>query len=185
MGEIVHSKCARAPRRMGRRVIRLTPRLALMLFLLASPGSSSVSEAQSADYVLGPRDVLAITIWDQVDLSGKFTVEPDGTFTFPLVGKLTAGGRTAGARTVGARTASSRTAGSRGGLAGLTALLELDSPFNVLGLLVLLAGAAASGAAVPGEKGSAWTRAVLPGRLRCRRLLAAAGMVVGLLLFVI
>jgi polysaccharide export outer membrane protein len=53
-----------------------------------------ISLAQSADYVLGPRDVLAVTVWDQLDMSGKFTIEPDGTFTFPLIGKITAGGKT-------------------------------------------------------------------------------------------
>jgi len=49
--------------------------------------------AQS-DYVVGPQDVLAITVWDQTDLSGKYTVETDGTFTFPLIGRVTAGGLT-------------------------------------------------------------------------------------------
>jgi polysaccharide export outer membrane protein len=53
--------------------------------------------AQSEAYVVGVRDVLAITLWDQLDLSGKFTVEPDGTFTFPLVGKIEAAGKTTAA----------------------------------------------------------------------------------------
>src|SRR5581483_810124 len=46
------------------------------------------------DYVVGPQDVLAITSYDQADLSGKFTVEADGTFTFPLIGRFKAGGMT-------------------------------------------------------------------------------------------
>src|SRR5206468_4244858 len=41
-----------------------------------------------------PHDVLTITVWDQTDLSGKFAVEADGTFTFPLIGRLKAGGLT-------------------------------------------------------------------------------------------
>lgn len=49
---------------------------------------------QQFDYVVGPQDVLAITVWDQADLAGKFAVEADGTFTFPLVGRLKAGGLT-------------------------------------------------------------------------------------------
>jgi polysaccharide export outer membrane protein len=44
--------------------------------------------------VVGPQDVLAITSYDQADLSGKFTVETDGTFTFPLIGRFRAGGLT-------------------------------------------------------------------------------------------
>jgi polysaccharide biosynthesis/export protein len=54
----------------------------------------AVPAAPQADYVVGPQDVLAITVWDQNDLSGKFTVETDGSFTFPLIGRIQAGGLT-------------------------------------------------------------------------------------------
>lgn len=50
--------------------------------------------APSADYVVGAQDILTITNYDQADLSGKFTVESDGTFTYPLIGRVTAGSRT-------------------------------------------------------------------------------------------
>src|SRR5687768_8687784 len=46
------------------------------------------------DYVVGPQDVLTITVWNQPNLSGKFSVETDGTFTFPLIGRIKAGGLT-------------------------------------------------------------------------------------------
>src|SRR3979411_167521 len=46
------------------------------------------------DYVVGPQDVLTITSYDQADLSGKFTIEADGTFTFPMIGRVKAGGMT-------------------------------------------------------------------------------------------
>jgi polysaccharide export outer membrane protein len=49
---------------------------------------------QSPDYVVGPQDVLTITVWDQTDLSGKYTVEADGSFTFPLIGRVKAAGLT-------------------------------------------------------------------------------------------
>jgi protein involved in polysaccharide export with SLBB domain len=48
----------------------------------------------SADYVVGSQDMLTITSYDQGDLSGKFTVEADGTFTYPLIGRVKAGGMT-------------------------------------------------------------------------------------------
>lgn len=48
----------------------------------------------SQDYLVGPQDVLTITVWDQEDLTGKFAVEADGTFTFPLIGRVKAGGLT-------------------------------------------------------------------------------------------
>lgn len=54
----------------------------------AAPGSSA------ADYVIGPQDVLTITSYDQADLSSKFTVEADGTFTYPYIGRVRAGGQT-------------------------------------------------------------------------------------------
>ena len=47
-----------------------------------------------AEYVVGAQDVLTITVWDSPDLSGKFTVETDGSFTFPLIGRVKAGGLT-------------------------------------------------------------------------------------------
>ncbi len=50
--------------------------------------------AQSSSYVIGSPDVLSITIWNQEDLTGRYTVEIDGTFTFPLVGRVQAAGLT-------------------------------------------------------------------------------------------
>jgi polysaccharide export outer membrane protein len=46
------------------------------------------------DYEIGPEDVLAVTVFDQPDLSGRYTVELDGTFSFPFIGRVTAGGQT-------------------------------------------------------------------------------------------
>jgi polysaccharide export outer membrane protein len=46
------------------------------------------------DYVVGPQDVLNISSQDDPALSGKFTVEADLTFTFPLIGRVRAGGLT-------------------------------------------------------------------------------------------
>jgi polysaccharide export outer membrane protein len=47
-----------------------------------------------ASYVIGPTDVLNVAVWKQDDLTGKYTVEQDGTFTFPLLGRVQAGGQT-------------------------------------------------------------------------------------------
>ena len=46
------------------------------------------------NYVIGPQDVLTITSFDQEDLSGKYQVDADGTFSFPLIGRVQAGGLT-------------------------------------------------------------------------------------------
>jgi polysaccharide export outer membrane protein len=48
--------------------------------------------AQRSNYVVGPEDVLGISVFEQTALSGKFTVEADGTFTFPFIGRIKVGG---------------------------------------------------------------------------------------------
>jgi len=50
------------------------------------------ADGASLDYTIGAQDVLSVTVFDQADLSGKYPVELDGTFSFPLVGRVTAGG---------------------------------------------------------------------------------------------
>jgi polysaccharide export outer membrane protein len=74
-----------------RRVIRLATWLAVALAALQPPHLTAQS---AADYVVGPQDVLTIQVFDQPDLGGKFAVEADGTFTFPLIGRIKAGGLT-------------------------------------------------------------------------------------------
>lgn len=57
--------------------------------------ASALHGAQSAaNYVIGAQDVLAIQVFDQAELGGKYTVEADGTFSFPLIGRIKAAGRT-------------------------------------------------------------------------------------------
>ena len=58
--------------------------------------AQATSKAPSAviDYVVGPQDVLTIISYDQADLSGKFAIEADGTFTYPMIGRVKAGGLT-------------------------------------------------------------------------------------------
>jgi len=50
--------------------------------------------AGQADYAVGAQDVLTIGVYDQPEMSGKFKVESDGTFTFPLIGRVAARGQT-------------------------------------------------------------------------------------------
>jgi len=46
------------------------------------------------EYRLGPSDVIHVTVWHNVDLSGDAIVRPDGTISLPLIGDLRAAGRT-------------------------------------------------------------------------------------------
>lgn len=66
--------------------------LLLMVSALAVP--RMVSAQSAGDYVIGAQDVLSIAVFDQADLGGKYAVELDGSFTFPLVGRVKAGGMT-------------------------------------------------------------------------------------------
>jgi len=56
--------------------------------------ASSAAAQSAADYLIGPQDVLSIQVFDQTDLGGKYTVETDGTFSFPLIGRVKAAGMT-------------------------------------------------------------------------------------------
>ncbi len=70
---------------------------ALLLMVMAGATADAQTTAPSAavtDYVVGPKDVLMITSYDQSDLTGKFSVEADGTFTYPMIGRVKAGGVT-------------------------------------------------------------------------------------------
>ena len=76
-----------------RRVKPPSARLAVALIALIA--SAHVVSAQSTgDYMIGPQDVLTIQVYDQADLGGKYSVEADGTFSFPLIGRVKAGGQT-------------------------------------------------------------------------------------------
>jgi polysaccharide export outer membrane protein len=72
-------------------------RFPLALFVITMGwllGTPSFAQSTSSDYAIGPQDVLAIVVFDQPDLSGKYAVEIDGSFTFPYIGRVKAGGLT-------------------------------------------------------------------------------------------
>jgi polysaccharide biosynthesis/export protein len=58
-----------------------------LLLLFQSPNPANVAE-----YVVGPQDRLAITVFDEPTLSKTVTVDSDGSFDFPLIGRISAGG---------------------------------------------------------------------------------------------
>jgi polysaccharide export outer membrane protein len=70
-----------------RATVTLTVAAALVLV-------GTTATAQSATYAVGPQDVLTISVWNAPNLSGKVTVEADGTLSLPLIGRITVGGLT-------------------------------------------------------------------------------------------
>ena len=67
----------------------------LFLNFSASYAAPAVSKGHVPSYLLGPGDVLEISVWKEEGLQKEVLVRPDGGITFPLVGELKAGGRTA------------------------------------------------------------------------------------------
>lgn len=70
--------------------------LILLVCLAAVPAlSEGPSEVWTGeDYIIGPGDVLEVSVWKEEALSKLLTVLPDGKITFPLVGEVVAGGMT-------------------------------------------------------------------------------------------
>lgn len=64
------------------------PILLIVALLLQSPNVGG-----SAEYIVGPQDRLAITVFDEPTLTKTVTVDSDGSFDFPLIGRMAAGGR--------------------------------------------------------------------------------------------
>jgi len=73
---------------------RSLPALAIALVCQMTLLTFVQSAWAQTDYRIGAQDVLNITVFGEAELSGKYTVEQDGTFTFPLIGRVKAGGTT-------------------------------------------------------------------------------------------
>jgi polysaccharide export outer membrane protein len=62
---------------------------------LAEPFASTQPRAAAPErYVIGPQDQLKVTVFDEPDLSGSYRVDDGGAITFPLLGRIMAGGQT-------------------------------------------------------------------------------------------
>ena len=71
--------------------------VAVILFCIICSHLSAQEETGSwahAEYIIGPGDVLDISVWKEAALTKLVTVTPDGKISFPLIGAVTAGGRT-------------------------------------------------------------------------------------------
>lgn len=79
------------------------PTLALVVALsvpqaLTNPQSTIQNASQrprsSPEYVVGPQDLLNITVLGEADISHRYSVDSDGTFEFPWIGRVQASGLT-------------------------------------------------------------------------------------------
>jgi polysaccharide export outer membrane protein len=63
----------------------------------SSDGVESEGEGDVfSDYLIGPEDVIEVSVWKSEALSKVVTVRPDGKISLPLIGDIDAAGRTAG-----------------------------------------------------------------------------------------
>jgi polysaccharide export outer membrane protein len=61
----------------------------------ASDGSQAAPPAASRapDYVVGAQDVLKVTVFDEPTMSGSYRVDNDGSFQYPMLGRIQAAGQ--------------------------------------------------------------------------------------------
>ena len=72
--------------------------VALMVSILGCTShftNTAKEVVQTTDFLLGPEDVLEITVWRNQDLSRQTVVRPDGMVSMPLIGDVQASGMTA------------------------------------------------------------------------------------------
>jgi polysaccharide export outer membrane protein len=61
-----------------------------------APVAPATNDASTSRYLIGPQDLLKITVLDEPDLSQPYRVDSDGYITFPYIGRVLAGGMNAG-----------------------------------------------------------------------------------------
>lgn len=66
----------------------------LFLLTIARPfAQTEGSRPAPPSYVIGAQDQLSITVYDEAELTGKYRIDNDGFFSFPLLDRLRAAGR--------------------------------------------------------------------------------------------
>jgi polysaccharide export outer membrane protein len=79
---------------MGSLAVKICVILAMGLMAMPVWAASEKAVLPSADYIIGPGDVLDISVWKDEALTKLVTVLPDGRISFPLIGEVTAAGKT-------------------------------------------------------------------------------------------
>jgi len=77
-----------------RQQLASTPPSADSTALPASSAHAADRGTATDSYVLGPSDVITVTVWKQPTLSGSILVRPDGMISLPLLGDVQASGMT-------------------------------------------------------------------------------------------
>jgi polysaccharide export outer membrane protein len=89
---LLASMAQAAPPRTGTPPVQAAPPRPAPAPVQAGPARQVPTPAPSS-YTIGPQDQLSITVADEPELTGKFRVDNDGSFIFPYLGRVEAGGK--------------------------------------------------------------------------------------------
>ena len=67
---------------------------ALVIVSILLLGGQASQQIEESNYIVGPQDVLTVTVFSEPQLSGQFRVDNDGQFNYPFLGRITASGST-------------------------------------------------------------------------------------------
>jgi polysaccharide export outer membrane protein len=70
------------------------PGLFILMAAAAAMAAGETDPAPEGDYLIGPGDILNISVWRDEALTRQLVVLPDGKIAFPLIGQVKATGRT-------------------------------------------------------------------------------------------
>jgi len=77
---------------------RMTWKVLLLIWICMTAMPLQAAEKMEAwpekGYIIGPGDVLLISVWKVEDMTKEVTVLPDNKISFPLIGEVVAGGKT-------------------------------------------------------------------------------------------
>ena len=68
----------------------------LMPQVPAAAAAPQANDAAASRYLIGPQDLLKITVLDEPELTNSYRVDSDGFITFPYIGRVLAGGMNPG-----------------------------------------------------------------------------------------
>lgn len=74
-------------------VLSASPRPAAQAAPAPAPDTTAANPV-SPGYVIGPQDLIQVTVWKEPNLSQSLTVRPDGMISLPLLGDVSAAGMT-------------------------------------------------------------------------------------------
>jgi polysaccharide export outer membrane protein len=60
----------------------------------AQAAAAEVAPPDQEKYLLGPEDVIEVSVWKEPDMTKQLVIQPDGKVYYPLVGEIRAAGKT-------------------------------------------------------------------------------------------